>query len=352
MNRWHIVPRFNIASGRAEIADVIAHGNVIAKDLEKRPILRTICPMPLPMMISTWSFGQRANAAGWAMLREGRALDAVEAACRNAEEDLANHTVGVGGYPDHTGRVSLDASIMLSPARSGAVCGLRDHAEAISVARAVMERTPHRMLCGADADEFANALGIKPRNLLTDDAKESWQKWIDEGRPSFPLANLEDQLRRNKQSITEAHHDTIGVLAIDAHGTFAGGCTTSGLAFKLAGRVGDSPIIGHGLYVDPAVGACVCTGRGELISGICASHLAVEALRNGRSLRDAVQVVLDRAASVFDLGPDDQAGILLIDRDGNHCCGALLEGFRYAIRTAERDELLEPELVWQRGARA
>jgi isoaspartyl peptidase/L-asparaginase-like protein (Ntn-hydrolase superfamily) len=311
--------------------------------------------MPLPMLISTWSFGQRANRAGWDQLTAGRALDAAERACLDAEEDLENHTVGVGGYPDHTGRVSLDASVMLSPARSGAVCGIRRHAQAISIARAVMEKTPHRMLCGSDADDFAATLGFKTRKLLTGDARLAWEKWIAAGRPHFPLANLEDQIRQRAaeaRPIDESHHDTIGVLAIDANGTLAGGCTTSGLAFKLAGRVGDSPIIGHGIYVDPSVGACVCTGRGELITGLCASYLAVESLRRGATLRDAIQTVLDRAASVYDLGADDQAGIIMIDRDGNHCCGALLDGFRYAIRTADRDEVLEPEIVLKRGRTA
>lgn len=311
--------------------------------------------MPRPLIISTWSFGVRANAAAWPVLMSRGALDAVEAAARDAEEDISNHTVGVGGYPDHTGRVSLDASIMLSPARSGAVCGLREHAQAITIARAVMERTPHRLLCGTDADDFANTLGYESRNLLTDEASHAWRQWVAAGRPAFPLANLEDQIQRRKRfsdrPIGETHHDTIGVLAIDAGGVMAGGCTTSGLAFKLAGRVGDSPIIGHGLYVDPSIGACVCTGRGELISGLCASSLAVESLRSGLSLRDSILKVFDRASKNYELGPDDQAGIILIDRDGNHCVGALLDGFRYAIRTADRDELLEPELVLKPGGK-
>ncbi len=301
--------------------------------------------MPTPILLSTWSFGQRANAAGWPALMGSGALDAVEAACRDAEDDLTNHTVGRGGYPDHTGRVSLDASIMLSPAQSGAVCGIRHHVAAISIARAVMEQTPHRMLCGPDADAFADVVGIRSSGLLEADARAAWQKWIDDGRPNFPLANLEDQIRRRSAPIDEQLHDTIGVLAIDSAGTLAGGCTTSGLAFKLAGRVGDSPIIGQGLYVDPAVGACVCTGRGELVMGICASFLAIEALRAGRSMRDAIQIVLDRAASAYDLGPDDQAGVILVSRGGEVCVGSILPGFRYALRTSERDETLDPDVV-------
>lgn len=304
------------------------------------------------MLVSTWSFGQRANAAGWPILMKSGALDAVEAACRDAENDLSNHTVGVGGYPDHTGRVSLDASIMLSPAKSGAVCGVREHVAAISIARAVMEKTPHRMLCGADVDTFADEIGIPRQDLLTEEARTAWKKWTDDGRPNFPLANLEDQVRQRaalRSAVGEANHDTIGVLGIDAGGTIAGGCTTSGLAFKLAGRVGDSPIIGHGLYVDPAVGACVCTGRGELITGICAAFLAIESLRSGQSPRDAITRVLDRAAEVYSLGGDDQAGIILLPRDGSVCVGALMDGFRYALRTEDRDELLDPDFVLKRS---
>lgn len=308
--------------------------------------------MSHPILLSTWSFGKDANDVAWPVLLDTGALDAVEAACRHAEDDLANHTVGVGGYPDHSGRVSLDASIMLAPARSGAVCGVRDHAAAISIARAVLEDTPYRLLCGPDADAFAETVGIPRADLLTEAAGRAWKTWIDQGRPHYPLANLEDRIRqRATDPIDETHHDTIGVLALDAGGTLAGGCTTSGLAFKLAGRVGDSPLIGHGVYVDPGVGACVCTGRGELISGICAAFLAVESLRNGRSLHDAIRLVLDRAASVYDLGPDDQAALLLLDPGGSVCAGALLDGFRYAVRNADRDELLEPDIVLSKSGR-
>jgi N4-(beta-N-acetylglucosaminyl)-L-asparaginase len=302
--------------------------------------------MKTPVIVSTWSFGQRANAAAWPALSSGGgALDAVERACNDAEDDETNHTVGRGGYPDHTGRVSLDASVMLSPRRSGAVSGLRDFTCAATVARAVMERTPHRLLCGADADGFARSVGLPERPPLTDEAHDAWKKWVEAGRPNFPLANLEDQIAQRRASITEANHDTIGTLTIDPHGTMAGACSTSGLAFKLAGRVGDSPNVGHGLYVDPRFGAATCTGRGELIVGICAAFLAVEALRAGHTPEAAGRLVCERFADAYDLGPDDQAGIIILTADGSASAAALLPGFKYAIRTPGIDEVREPAFV-------
>ena len=302
--------------------------------------------MKTPVIVSTWSFGQRSNAAAWpALSSDGSALDAVERACIHAEDDETNHTVGRGGYPDHTGRVSLDASVMLSPQRSGAVSGVRHLTCAATIARAVMERTPHRLLCGPDADDFARSIGLPERSPLTVEARDAWQKWIDAGRPNFPLANLEEQIAQRRAAITEANHDTIGTLAIDSRGTMAGACSTSGLAFKLAGRVGDSPNVGHGLYVDPRFGAATCTGRGELIVGICAAFFAVEALRAGHSPDAAGRLVCERFADAYDLGDDDQAGIVILAADGTASAAALLPGFKCAVRTPTIDEVREPAFV-------
>jgi isoaspartyl peptidase/L-asparaginase-like protein (Ntn-hydrolase superfamily) len=316
--------------------------------------------MPDPIILSTWSFGKQANAAAWpALIAGGSALDAVEAACGHAEADLTNHTVGRGGYPDRDGNVSLDASIMLAPARCGAVAAVRRTQHAISLARRVMEHTRHVMLAGEGADLFAVEQGLQPADLLTDEARDAWLKWRDAQKRDGGAATTRPGAagpRRNVEELglrdvdlakrdMERTHDTIGSLAIDARGTLAGGCSTSGLAFKLPGRVGDSPIIGHGLYVDPTIGAAVTTGHGELMMGVCATFLAVEAMRRGAKPLDAALEVLDRAKSSYDLGPEDQIGIIVLSKTGQWSSAALRDGFRTAVRTRDRDELVDADRV-------
>src|SRR5438067_2511820 len=200
------------------------------------------------LILSTWSFGQRANRAAWETLSP-------DGSSRDAESDLSNHTVGKGGRPDASGQVSLDSSIMLSPAKRGAVAYVRRLEHPISIARAVMERTAHVLLAGDGAEQFALAQGFKATDLLTDEARGQWEEWRATGemQPAHPapIRNIEEK--------PPGSHDTIGVLALDSHGVLAGACSTSGMAYKLPGRVGDSPIIGHALYVDPRVGAAVAT---------------------------------------------------------------------------------------------
>lgn len=295
--------------------------------------------MPTPLILSTWSFGQRANKAAWPILsRGGDALDAVEAAARDAEADPENHTVGLGGYPDASGRVSVDAVVMLSPSRRGAVAGVRHQLHPVSVARKVMESTPHVLLVGQDADEFAVTNGFPQHELLTDTAREYWQDWKESKRTAAPIANIEE---RKGWPDEEATHDTIGVLAIDSSKRLAGACTTSGLAFKVPGRVGDSPIVGHGLYVDPRVGAAVCTGHGELVMGVCGSFLAVEQMRAGATPEAAAAAVIARIRASYDLRDDDQVGVITLGRDGTWGSASLKPGFRVAVRSNDVDELIE-----------
>ena len=196
----------------------------------------------LPLMLATWSFGKPANHSAWeTLLGGGNSLDAVETACRHAEADLDNPTVGVAGYPDRDGNVTLDAAIMLSPAKSAGVCAVRTVVHPITLARRVMEKTPHKLIAGAGADQFAMEMGLETGPLLTESTRKKWLEWKAKQPAAVarPVLNIEES------------HDTIGVLAIDSSGVVAGGCTTSGWAFKLPGRVGDSPIIGHSLYVEP-----------------------------------------------------------------------------------------------------
>jgi N4-(beta-N-acetylglucosaminyl)-L-asparaginase len=311
--------------------------------------------MPQPLLLSTWSFGQRSNAAGWpALHRGGSALDAVEAVARYAEADLSNLTVGVGGLPDASGRVSLDASIMLSPSRRGAVANLRRFPYSISVARRVMEATRHVLLAGAEADDFAAAQGFEEQELLTDESRAAWKKWRathPEGASFSPIRNVEELGLSGTAAGRKAHnevHDTIGILAFDARGQLAGACSTSGMPYKLPGRVGDSPIIGHGLYVDPKIGAAVATGHGELVMGVCGAFLAVESMRRGANPLDAAVEVLDRIIDSYELGEDNQVGIIVLNRAGEWNGAALRDGFSIAVRSTDRDELVDPPKVMLR----
>ncbi|MCB0566580.1 MAG: N(4)-(beta-N-acetylglucosaminyl)-L-asparaginase, partial [Phaeodactylibacter sp.] len=222
---------------------------------------------PPPTVVSTWN-NLTANKKAWKVIKKGgRALDAVEKGVRLVEADPDDMSVGYGGRPDREGKVTLDACIMDEEGNCGSVCFLQDIKHPISVARLVMEKTPHVMLAGQGALQFALENGFKRQNLLTPKAEESWQDWKEESHYQ-PVINIEN-------------HDTIGMLAIGQDGRFSGACTTSGAAFKLHGRVGDSPIIGAGLYVDDEVGGAVATGLGEAVIKTAGSFLVVELMRQG-----------------------------------------------------------------------
>lgn len=299
--------------------------------------------MPQPMLLSTWSFGQTANAAGWPHLagENGNSLDAVEQACRAVEADPAVRSVGWGGRADRSGQVSLDASIMLSPGRCGAVCYVRRYLHVISIARLVMEHLPHVLVAGEGAERLAAAHAVEPADLLTDASRAEWQAWARE----HPQEAAEAGTGGTPAHENEDSHDTIGVLALDATGTLAGGCSTSGLAYKFPGRVGDSPIIGHGLYVEPRYGAAVATGNGELMMGVSAAFLAVELLRRGATAADAAVAVVERIVESYHVEPHQQAALIVLEPTGRWSAAALRPGYKTAVRTASRDELVEPEHV-------
>lgn len=231
-------------------------------------------PLPgnIPMVISTWNFGYEANETAWKILADGgTAVDAVEAGVRVPEADPDNMSVGYGGIPDRDGNVTLDACIMKGSGECGSVTFLQHIKHPVSVARQVMEKTPHVMLSGAGALKFALENGFVEENLLTEKAKEAWENWLVESEYK-PVINIEN-------------HDTIGMLAIDKEKRVAGACTTSGLGYKMHGRVGDSPVIGAGLYADDEVGAATATGMGELVLKTLGSFLMVELMRSGYSPR-------------------------------------------------------------------
>ncbi|SFS76975.1 asparaginase [Brevundimonas viscosa] len=286
------------------------------------------------VMVSTWDFGAAANAAGWAARHAGgSALDMVEAGGRVAEADETNSSVGLGGLPDRDGRVTLDACVMTWAGDVGAVCALEDVVHAVSVARAVMEKTPHVLLVGAGARAFAVEQGFPTQNLLTPRAEAAWRDWLRTAEYA-PRINSENNDWRGMPG-GAADHDTIGLLAVDPGGRMAGACTTSGMAFKMRGRVGDSPLIGAGLYVDDEVGGCTATGVGEDVVRVAGSHAVVEAMRSGLHPTAACRRVIERLARLRGSKvAASQIALLALDKQGRSGAFALQPGFTYAVTDA------------------
>ncbi len=301
----------------------------------------TPAKLTTPCVISTWDFGVAANQAAWAVLSKGgRALDAVEAGARVPEADLRNHSVGRAGYPDRDGHVTLDASIMDEHGGCGAVAAIEHIAHPISVARRVMERTPHVLLVGEGATQFAVEQGFPREELLTPESRAAWKEWLKTS-DYHPTANSEVETY-GKGAGGAGNHDTIGMLALDARGDISGACTTSGMAWKLHGRVGDSPIIGAGLYVDNEVGGATSTGVGEEVIRNCGSFLVVELMRHGLSPQAACQEAVARILKRKPAAKDLQVGFLAIDKSGAVGAWAIQRGFTYALcDRASQDRLLK-----------
>jgi isoaspartyl peptidase/L-asparaginase-like protein (Ntn-hydrolase superfamily) len=275
------------------------------------------------IVVSTWNFGMKANKEAWKVIEnEGLALDAVESGIRSIESDPSNQSVGIGGFPDRDGHVTLDACIMDHEGKAGSVAFLEDIMNPISVARKVMENTPHVMLAGKGAQHFALANGFERVDLLTEASKQAWKNWQAENEYK-PVINIEN-------------HDTIGLLCLDTHGNLGGGCSTSGLAFKMHGRVGDSPIIGAALYVDNEVGAAVTTGLGELVMRSLSAFLVVELMRNGASAREACKEAISRIVKKNPDYAESQVGIIALSKSGETSAFAIHPGFNFAKTT--RDE--------------
>lgn len=275
-----------------------------------------------PIVLSTWKHGIAANEGAWKVLSSGgRALDAVEQGVMVTEADINNLSVGLWALPDRDGHVTLDACIMDEKSNCGSVCFLEHIKHPVSVARMVMEKTPHIMLVGEGAQKFALDNGFKKEKFdRSPQADKAWKEWLKTAEYK-PVLNV-------------GNHDTIGMIALDASGNLSGSCTTSGLSYKLHGRVGDSPIIGAGLFVDNEVGAATATGVGEEVIRISGTHTIVEMMRAGHTPEEACKIAVERIRKSPRNIKDVQVGFLAINKHGETGAYALRKGFSYAEYSA------------------
>lgn len=291
-----------------------------------------------PVVISTWNHGLPANNTAWELLtNKENALDAVEKGVNVPERDPAVTSVGYGGLPDRDGNVTLDACIMDHQGNCGSVAFLQHIKTPISVARKVMEESPHIMLVGKGALDFALSQGFEKEDMLTEQAKLRWEEWKKNAEYN-PIINIEN-------------HDTIGMLALDEQGQLAGACTTSGLAWKMHGRVGDSPMIGAGLFVDGEVGAATATGKGEAVIKIAGTALIVELMRQGRSPQEACEEAIRR---IIEKQPDHknfQVGFLALNKKGQTGAFSLHNGFNYALHNPTGQGMQEADFVYDTNVR-
>ena len=270
----------------------------------------------LPIVICTWNF-KNATAKAWEVINKGGlALDAVEQGVMVEEADPKNETVGLGGRPDRDGQVTLDACIMDKNSNCGAVVYLKNIVHPVSVARKVMEKTPHIILAGLGAEKFAYENGFKKTDLLTESTKKQYEAW--------------KKTSKYQTTINIENHDTIGMLAIDKFGDIAGACTTSGMAYKIAGRIGDSPLIGAGLYVDNEVGGATATGVGEEVIRTVGSFLIVELMRQGKSPKEACEEGVKRIMNKNKGRKDFQIGFIALNKNGETGSYCVHPGFSYS----------------------
>ncbi len=303
-----------------------------------------------PLVVSTWEPNIKANKAAWEILSKGgSALDAVEAGVMIPEADPTDNSVGYGGLPDRDGKVTLDACIMDDKGNCGAVMCVEHIMHPIKVARLVMEQTPHVQLVGAGALKFALSKGFKKQNLLTPESEKAWREWLKTSKydPNRSVKELEEKMKQNKQEpmpwpVAFLNHDTIGMVALDINGNLSGACTTSGMAFKMHGRVGDSPIIGSGLFVDNEIGAATATGVGEEVVKICGAHTVVEMMRHGASPEDACKEAVRRMMKNNGANAKDlQVGFLAINKKGEYGGYSLQKNFTMAVRNNEIEKAIE-----------
>ena len=304
MKRRHFIKKTSLSGiGVAAASPIINYLNLPKMD------------KTLPVCIATWRFPNASLKAGEMLEAGGTALDAVEQGVMVEEADIKNTTVGRGGAPDREGNVTLDACIMAPDGNAGAVLYLKNNTHAVSVARKVMEETPHVILVGVGADQFALQQGFPKEELLTTESKKAYLEWL-KTKKYKPIINIEN-------------HDTIGMLCIDKQGDIAGACTSSGLAYKMNGRVGDSPIIGAGLFLDNEVGGAVATGLGEAILKSVGCFLIVELMRQGKSPQEACETAIQRIVNQNPNYNDFQAAFIALNKQGEVGAYCIQEGFSY-----------------------
>ena len=316
MKRRKFIERLSVTSlGLVAVSSTIIACNKTVK--EKRGSTTVLQPIR-PVVIATWNTPLAVETAAKILQNGGAALDAVEQGCRIEEANEKGQSVGKGGLPEREGNVTLDACIMDEKGNYGAVLGVKNIKHVISVARKVMEDTPHVMLVAEGAEQFAVSKGFEREDLLTDSSKKAWEQWKVKSEYK-PIINIEN-------------HDTIGLLAIDKNGDISGACTTSGLAYKMAGRVGDSPIIGGGLFVDNEIGGASATGLGEEVLKTVGSFLIVELMRQGKSPQEACEIAIGRI--VNKQGKDFknfQVGYIAVNKQGETGAYSIHEWFSYNL---------------------
>jgi N4-(beta-N-acetylglucosaminyl)-L-asparaginase len=295
-----------------------------AKDTQDVPVSNSL----LPVVIATWSVKQATQKAWQSMEQGSSALDAVIAGCAIEEANALGQSVGIGGLPDRDGRVTLDACVMNEKGDYGAVLCMQNIKHPIAVAKKVMEDTPHVILAGVGAEEFAVSQGFKRENLLTEQSKKDWEIWKKTSKYK-PIINIEN-------------HDTIGMLAIDKNGTISGGCTTSGLAYKMPGRVGDSAIVGSGLFVDNEIGAATATGLGEEVLKTVGSYLIVELMRQGKSPQEACELAILRIIEKTPNFEDFQVGYIAVNKKGETGAYSIHEGFTATTYQDQKNTTFNP----------
>lgn len=285
----------------------------------------------LPIIVSTWGFGKPANEAALkVLLGGGTILDAVEQGIRVTESDAGNSSVGLGGTPNAAGVVQLDACIMCGPGHTaGSVAALEGIRHPISAARRVMENTPHVLLVGEGARMFALEQGLESVEVNAAERYEAWRKKPAKEKAPGKVAGPQPE-----------NHDTIALLVLSADGNLAGGCSTSGMGRKLPGRVGDSPIIGSGLYVDNEVGAAGATGMGENVMRYCGSFMVVEYMRQGLHPQEACVETIRRIARKEPAGRKLNISFVALDKQGRYGAATSQSDFPYAVTTKGSSRVL------------
>jgi len=341
LNRRKFLQLSTLSVPLLSMKNVLANGNAQTK----------------PIVVSTWDSGKPVNTEAWKILStKGRALDAVEAGARYMENQI-NCCVGLGGYPDRDGIVTLDACIMDEHANCGSVGAIEQIKHAVSVARKIMETTPHVMLVGAGAQQFALENGFtKESKDLSPEAKEAYQQWLktSEYKPEINIENKKQNGPFAPAFFEDGtpNHDTMGLVALDAAGNMSGAVTTSGMAFKIHGRVGDSPIIGAGLFVDNEIGAATSSGVGEEVMRICGTHLVVEYMRQGFSpeiaCRKAVERIVNRDRAK---AKTIQVGFLALNKKGQYGAFSIQKGFVFSVKSNGEERIIPSKYIFDYGVK-